>query len=84
MVLVWGRYGSKVCRGSIQSHLFDYGKNPGHSVVVAVCANAQVDLLGVLVGAVGGHETEQRVLRCLLHSAKGALGCVGRHVELLI
>lgn len=68
----------------IKSHLLDYGQDPRHGVVVAVCANAQVNLLGVLVGTVCGHETKQRVFRCLLHGAKGALDWVGRHVELLV
>jgi len=66
------------------SHLLDYRQDPRHSVVVAVCANAQVDLLGVLVGAVCGHETKQRIFRCLLHGAKGACDCIVRHVELLV
>lgn len=66
------------------THLLDDRKNPRHGVVVTVRANAQVDLLGVLVGAVCGHQTKQRVFRCLLHRAKGALGSVGGHVELVV
>ena len=66
------------------THLLDDRKNPRHSIVVTVRANAQIDLLGVLVGAVRSHQTKQRVLRCLLHGAKGAHGSIGRHVELVV
>ena len=67
-----------------QTYLLDNRKNPRHSVVVTVRANAQIDLLGILVGTVRSHQTKQRVLRCLLHGAKGAHGSIGRHVELVV
>jgi hypothetical protein len=65
-------------------HLLDHGKNPGHGVVVTVRANAQIDLLGVLVGTVCRHQTKQRVFRRLLHRSKSALDTIGRHVDLVV
>jgi hypothetical protein len=42
-------------------YLLDDGQNPGLCIVVSVGANAQVDLVGVLVATEGGHEAEERV-----------------------
>jgi hypothetical protein len=66
------------------THLLDHRKNPGHSVVITVRANTQIDLLRVLVGTVRGHQTKQRVFRRLLHRAKSAHTTVGRHVDLVV
>lgn len=43
------------------AYLLDDGQNPGLCIVVAVGANAQVDLVGVLVATEGSHEAEERV-----------------------
>lgn len=43
------------------TYLLDYGQDPGLCIIVSVGSNAQVDLLGVVVAAVGGHQSEERV-----------------------
>jgi hypothetical protein len=52
------------------SHLLDHGQDPGLCVVVSVSSNAQVDLLGVIVAAIGGHQPEERVFRRLGDDAR--------------
>ena len=43
------------------THLLDDGQNPWLCVIVAVGANAQVDLALVLVGAESRHEAEEGI-----------------------
>jgi len=42
--------------------LFDNGKHPRLGVVVAVGTDAKIDLVGILVGAVLGHQAEEGIL----------------------
>ena len=43
-------------------HHLDDGQNPGLCIVVSVGANAQIDLVWVLIAAEGGHEAKQGIL----------------------
>lgn len=41
--------------------LLDHRQDPGLRIVVPVGSNAQVDLVGIRVAAVGGHQPKERV-----------------------